>query len=93
VQPQAQLSDQAIPVGDHLGEVMPGIDVQQWERQRCRVHRTPRQVQQHRRILATGEQQHRPVELGDHLPDDVHRLRFQRRQVIYVDRSRCRPEC
>ncbi len=88
MQPQPQVTDQLVPVGDDLGEVVSGVDVQQRDRQRRWVHRAPCQVQQYRRVLAAGEQQHRAVELGDHLTDDVHRFGFQRCQVVYVDGSR-----
>ena len=35
-----------------------------------------RQPKQHDRVLARREQQHRPLQLGDDLADDVHRLRL-----------------
>ena len=39
--------------------------------------RAHREVQHHHRVLATGEQQHRPFELGGDLADDRDRLALQ----------------
>jgi hypothetical protein len=75
------LGHDPVPVGDDLIEVVPGVHMQQWNRQRCREERPARQVQHHDRIFAAGEEQHGTLELGDRLPDDVHRLGFQRVEV------------
>ena len=52
----------------HLGEVVPGVDVHHRERQRGRPERLACQVQEHRRVLATGEEQHPALELGCLIP-------------------------
>ncbi len=66
-----------VPVGEHLGEVVPGVHMQQRERRRRRRERLQRQMQHHHGVLAAGEQQHRLLELPGHLPEDVGRLRLQ----------------
>ena len=45
---------------------------------RRRPERLRGQVQHHDRVLAAGEQQHGPLELGDDLADDVDRLGLER---------------
>ncbi len=70
-----------IPELDHLGEVVPGIDVHDRERQRRRPERLGGQVQHDDGVLPSREEQDRPFEPGRHLADDVDRLRFQGAQV------------
>jgi hypothetical protein len=67
--PVAELQD--------LGEVVAGVDVHHRERDPRRVERLLRQPQHDDRVLAAAEQQHRPLQLGDHLADDVDRLRLE----------------
>ncbi len=78
LQAQPEPLDQPVPEVDHLRVVVPGVHVQQRERHRGRRERLDRQVHQQRRVLAPGEQDHRPVELAGHLAEDVDRLRLQR---------------
>ena len=66
---------------DRLGEVVPGVDVHHRERERRRAKRLLGQAQQHDRVLAAAEQQHRPLELGDDLAHHVDRLGLERAQV------------
>ena len=68
---------------DHLGEVVAGVDVHDSERHGARPERLARQVQQDDRVLAAGEQQHRPLELRRHLADDVDRLRLELVEVVH----------
>ena len=63
---------------DDLVEVVAGVDVHDGERQRRRPERLGRQVQHDHRVLAAGEQQHRPLERGGDLSEDVHGFRFER---------------
>jgi hypothetical protein len=56
-QPLAELGDAAIAKGDHLGEVVPGVDVQQREGKPARPERLLGEAQQDDRVLAAGEQQ------------------------------------
>ena len=60
---------------------MSGVDVHDRERQPAGPERLERQVQHDDGVLAAGEQQHRPLELGGHLPDDVDGLGLERPQV------------
>ena len=73
-----------VPVAelDHLAELVGGVDVQQRERNRPGIERLLRQAQQHRRVLADRVEHHRPLELGDHLADDVDALGLERAQVV-----------
>lgn len=76
VQPQVVPRDHTVPVVDDLGEVVPGVDVQQGEGNRGGRERLQRQVQHDDRVLAAGEQDHRPLELARHLTEDVDGLRL-----------------
>ena len=53
---------------------MAGVDVHHRERDAGRGERTPGEVEHHDRVLAAGEQQHRPGALGGDLADDGDRL-------------------
>ena len=66
---------------DDLGEVVPGVDVHDRERQLARPERLGRQVQHDDRVLAAREQQHGPLELGRDLTDDVDRLGLEGPEV------------
>ena len=83
-QPHAGLGDQLVAGGDHLVEVVTGVDVHHRERQPARPEGLQGQMQHHDRVLATGEQQHRPLELGGHLADDVDRLGLQRAEMAQL---------
>ena len=73
--------DQFVAGRDHLVEVVAGVDVHHRERQPPGAERLERQVQHDDGVLAAGEQQHRPLELGGHLPNDVDGLGLQRAQM------------
>ena len=74
---QMEFAGDAVPEGDHVAELPGGVHMQQREWQLAGVERLARQMQQHRRVLADGIQQHRALELRRHLADDVDALRFQ----------------
>jgi hypothetical protein len=76
-QPQAQLGDLLVAVGHDLGEVVTGVDVHHREGQLGRGERLDRHPEHDGGVLAAGEQQHRPLELGGDLADDVDGLGFQ----------------
>ena len=80
-QPLAELRHAAVAELDHLGEVVPGVDVHQRERERRRAERLLGEPQQHDRVLAAAEQQHRPLEFGRDLAHHVDRLGLERAQV------------
>ena len=73
-EPLAELGDAAVAVLDHLGEVVAGVDVHEREREPARPERLLCEPQQHDRVLAAGEEQHRPLSLGGDLAHDVDRL-------------------
>ena len=83
-QPLAELGHAAVAELDHLGEVVPGVDVHQRERERRRAEGLLGQAQQHDRVLAAAEQQHRSLELGRDLAHHVDRLGLQRPQVAQL---------
>ena len=83
-QTHAVAGDQFVAGGDHLVEVVAGVDVHHRERQPAGRERLDRQVQHHDRVLAAGEQQHRLLELGGDLADDVDRLGLQRAQLAQL---------
>ncbi|MGX1153831.1 hypothetical protein RKD39_001409 [Streptomyces albogriseolus] len=81
VQPQPVLGDRAVAVVEDLGEVVPGVHVEQRERHRRGRERLQRQVQHDDGVLAAGEQDHRLLELTRHLAEDVHGLGLEGVQV------------
>ena len=85
-QPGAQLGDPPVAELEHLGEVVAGVHVHHREGDAGRPERLLGQPQHDDRVLAAGEQQDRPLELGRHLPDDVDRLGLEAVQMgeLYV---------
>jgi hypothetical protein len=81
MQPQPVLLDRTVAVLKDLGEVVPGVHVQQREGDRRRGERLQRQMQHDDGVLAAGEQDHRPLELARHLTEDVHGLGLESVQV------------
>ena len=73
--------DQVVAELDDLREVVAGVDVHDREREARRAEGLLGQAQEHDRVLAAAEQQHRPLELRRHLPEDVDRLGLERLQV------------
>ena len=87
-QPQPVAGHDVVAEGEDLGEVVPGVDVEQAERQRGRPEGLAGDVQHDDRVLAAGEQQDGPLGLGGDLPDDVDRLVLERVEVVVAGRSR-----
>ena len=73
----AELGDAAVAVLDRLREVVPGVDVHDRERELAGPERLLGEPQQHDRVLAAREEQHRPLELGRDLAEDVDGLRLE----------------
>ena len=73
-EPDAEALDGLVAEREHLGEVVAGVDVQHRERHPPGGEGLGREVEHHDGVLAAGEQQHGPLELGDDLADDVDRL-------------------
>ena len=69
-QPHAARLDELVAVLDHLGEVVPGVDMHDGEGQPGGGEGEQGKVQQDRGVLATTEQQHRVLTLGRDLADD-----------------------
>ena len=80
-QADAEALDGGVAELDHLVEVVAGVDVHDRERQPGRPERLGGQVQHHDRVLAAGEEQHRALELGGDLTEDVDALRLEGAQV------------
>ena len=76
--------DELVAGLQHLVEVVPGVDMHHRERQAARPERLERQMQHDDGVLAAGEQQHRPLELRGHLPNDVDGLGLQRAQMAQL---------
>ena len=81
LQPDAQLGDQLVAEGDRLGEVVPGVHVEQRERDRTRMERLAGEVDHQDRVLAAGEQKHGSLELSGDLAHHVDRLSFEGPEV------------
>ena len=80
----SQLRHAAVAELDHLGEVVAGVHVHQRERERRRAERLLGEAQQHDRVLAAAEQQHRSLEFRGDLAHHVDRLALQRPQVTQL---------
>jgi len=80
-EPNLELVHLLIAVLEDLGEVVPGIDVHDREREALRPAGLGGQMEQHCGVLAAGEQERRPLEFGDHFTNDVDRLRRERVKV------------
>ena len=80
-QPLAELGDAAVAKLDDLGEVVARVDVHEREREAAGAKRLLGQAQQHDRVLAAAEQQHRLRQLGGDLAHDVDRLGLELLQV------------
>ena len=77
----AQLGHAPVAELDDLGEVVPGVDVHEREREARRAERLLGQAQQDDRVLAAAEEQDRPLELGGDLAHDVDGLGLEGLQV------------
>ncbi len=69
-EPRAGLPGDCITELDHGSEFPRCVDVQQRERQRAGVERLAGKMQQDRRVLADGVEQHGIVAGGDDLAED-----------------------
>jgi hypothetical protein len=69
-QSHAQRRGEGVTIIQHLGKVLSGVDVQDRKRKLLGREGLDGQIQQHRGILATGEEQDRPLALGRHLAQD-----------------------
>ena len=87
-EPHPGLGDELVAGLQHLVEVVAGVDVHHRERQPARPERLERQMQHDDGVLAAGEQQHRPLELRGHLPNDVDGLGLQRAQMAQLVAAR-----
>ena len=83
-QPLAQLLDATIAEVDDFGEVVAGVDMHDREREVSGPERLFGQPEQHRRVLAPAEQEHRALTFGGHFPHDEDGMGLQ--QVEMVDR-------
>jgi hypothetical protein len=77
----AHLRDPAVPVVEYLRKVVPGVNVQDRERDCRRVERLCGKMQHDDRILAPREHQYGAFEFGGNLTDDVERLGLQHPQL------------
>lgn len=77
VQAQVVLRNHVVAEIQHLLQVVPGVDVQQCERQGSWPERLDGQMQQNRRVLATREQDDWALEFAGHLSEDVDGFGFE----------------
>ena len=83
-QPLAEFGDPGVAVGDDLGEVVPGVDVHDREREPPRPERLHGQVQQHGGVLAAAEEEDRSLRLRSDLAQDEDRVGLEEREMIRV---------
>jgi len=84
-EPLAELGDAPVAELDRLGEVVPRVDVHEREREAARAEGLFGQPEEDDRVLAAGEEQHGPLELGRDLAHDVDRLRLERVEMREAD--------
>ncbi len=84
-EPLAELRDAPVAELDRLGEVVTRVDVHQREREATGAEGLLREAQEHDRVLAAREEEHRPLELRGDLAHDVDRFRLERVEVTQVD--------
>ena len=76
-QARAESRHQLVAVGDGLGKVVAGVDVQKRKRDAGRIEGLARQMRHHYRVFAAREEDDRPLELLGHLAQDVDGLGLQ----------------
>src|SRR5262249_57970843 len=76
-EPVAELRPSAVTELDHLREVVARVDVHDREGELAGAERLLGEPQEDDRVLAPGEEQHRPLALSGDLAHDVHRLRLE----------------
>ena len=69
-----ELRNLVVAVIDHLGKVVPRVDVHDREGDALRPAGLRGEVEEHGRVLAPGEKQRGTLEFGDHLTNNVDRL-------------------
>ncbi len=82
MQAQTVFLDDMVAERQNLGQIVPGVDVQQRERQRRGPEGLECQVEQNRGVLAAREQDHRTFEFAGDLAEDVDRLRLERVESV-----------
>ena len=80
----AELGDPPVAELERLGEVVAGVDVHHRKGKAGGTESLLGETEQHDRVLAAAEQQHRALEFGGHLAHHVHRLGLERAQVGQV---------
>ena len=81
-QARADALDRRVAELDDLGEVLTGVDVQHRERQLLGGEGLHREVQEHRGVLATREEQDRTFALRDHFSQDEDGVGLQQVEVV-----------
>ena len=81
----AVLAEAAVAELDDLREIVPGIHVQNREGQRRGAKGLLRKPKQHDRVLAGRKEQDGPLQFGDDLSDDVHRLGLEESELLDLD--------
>ena len=76
--------DQGVAGGDDLVEVVTGVDVHDGERQPAWANALMARCSMTIESLPPEKQQHRPLELGGHLADDVDGLGLERAQMAQL---------
>ena len=76
-QADAEPADPVVAAGEDLGEVVAGVDLEDRERDLGGVEGLLGQPHHDDGVLAAGEHQHRLLELGGDLAEDVDRLRLE----------------
>ena len=90
-QPLADLRHPPIAKLEDLGKVVTGVDVHDREGEATGPERFLSQAQQHDRVLAAAEEQHRPFEFSGHLAHDEDGLGLECVKVRQVSEARgCR---
>ena len=76
-EPRTDFFAEPIAKFDHLFELVTGIDMKEWERQRSWIEGFARKMYQHARILADRIQQHRISKLCDSFAQNINGFAFK----------------
>ena len=85
-QPLAEFGGALVPKCDDLGEIVPGVHVQQRERKAPGTKRFLGEPQQDQRVLAARKKQRGIAALAGNFAQDVDGFRFEPSEVVGIDR-------
>jgi hypothetical protein len=90
---QAQSGHPLVAIGNHFREVVTGVDVHDWEGQLLGGEGLHGEVQEHGRVLSTGEQQNGTLALGHDFTNNEDCVGLEDVEVVNGGGGECRHGC